>query len=74
MTKFYAFLTFPIRATCSARLILLHVITLIIFGEAYKSWSCTSCSFLQPPACYVFSCRSTHSRQHHLLKHPVPMP
>jgi hypothetical protein len=38
----------PIRATCSAHLIL-DLITLIILGEKNKFWSSSLCSFLQHP-------------------------
>jgi hypothetical protein len=36
----------PIRVTCPAHLIIHNLFTLIIFGEDYKSWSYSLCSFL----------------------------
>jgi len=52
----YAFLIFPIRATCPSHLTLHNLITLTIFGEVYKLRSSSLCSLLQPPATSSLLC------------------
>jgi len=43
----YELLLFTIRATCSAHLILIDLITRIIFGEQYRPLSFSSCNVLK---------------------------
>jgi hypothetical protein len=45
----HALLLSPVRTTCSAQLMLLDLLILIILGEGYRLWSSLWCSFLQPP-------------------------
>jgi len=59
----YAFLS-PIRAACTAHLALLDFITFTIFGEEYRLWSPSLCSFLQS------SDTSSLLGQHSVLKIP----
>lgn len=46
----------PSCTTCTVRVILLSVIILIIFGEGYKLWSSSICSFLLPPVISSLLC------------------
>jgi hypothetical protein len=61
----------PIRATCSTRRIILDMITLIIFVEAYKLRSSSLRSLFHPPATFL-PLRSKYS-QNPILKHKQSM-
>jgi len=67
----YALLFSPIRATCSAHLILLDFITRTILGEQYRSLSSSSSSF-SPFRCYLVPLMPKYSPQHPVLNHPQP--
>jgi hypothetical protein len=64
----YAFLVSSMHATCCTHLILFALITLLIFGDAYKLWCSSLCSLLQPPR-HFLHLRSRYSPQHPVLKH-----
>lgn len=59
----------PRHATCTTQLILLNLITLIMCGEKYKSWSSSLCYFLQSivtsslsgPSIFPSTCRPTNT-------------
>jgi hypothetical protein len=60
----------PIRATCSAHLIILDLIARIIFGEVYRSLSFSYIVFSTP--LLPRPLRSKYSPQRPILKHPQP--
>jgi hypothetical protein len=45
----YAFIITLVRATCTAHVILLDLIIVMVFGAEYKFFGSPLCSFLQPP-------------------------
>ena len=51
----YAALLYPIHAKCPAHLILLDVITRIILGEKYRSWSTSLSSLHSPVISYLLA-------------------
>ena len=70
----YTPLLSSIRATFSANLILLDLITRKIFGEECRPLSSSLCNFLH--SCYLVPLRLKYSPQHPILKHlqPTPLP
>ena len=67
----YMCLPSPIPATCPAHLIRLDFITLTKFGEQYRSFSSSLCSFLHSPVTSSLL-GPKYSPQHPILKHPQP--
>jgi hypothetical protein len=65
----YASLIFPIRAACSAYLILFDLIARIIFGDEYKSLSSSLCSLLHYPVTSLH--KYTLYINHWLFKSPA---
>jgi hypothetical protein len=64
----YGYFTSPMRATCPAQLILLHVIIVIIFGEKYKVWSSYHVIILALR--HFIPLRSKYSPKHRAFEHP----
>ena len=65
----YTPLISPIRATWSAHLILLDLITRTILDEQCRSLSLSLCSFLHSPS-YLVPLRPKYSPQHPIVKNP----
>jgi hypothetical protein len=67
----YAPLPFPLRATCPAHFILIDLITVVIFGEEYRSLSSSLCSLLHSSV--TSSLLGPHLPQDPTLERPQPM-
>jgi hypothetical protein len=66
--KLHAFLFSHIRNTYPAHLIYLYLITLIMFGDVYKSRRLSFLNYLQPPRTSFFPLL-----QHNVLEEPQPL-